>query len=224
MRGKKENTASKLDSNSLALAYLTAKEIVIESGFADEIDWQYSRVFGSTDESMFLREGAWVILSAGMRETVIRSKFEGITRAFLDWRSAEEIVRRRHHCESRALTIFANLRKIDAIIRFAEIVAQEGFSQIKKAVEERGVETIRRFPFMGPATSYHLAKNLGLDVVKPDRHLLRVAAATGYTSPEEMCRKIAEVTNDRLSVIDLVIWRFATIRNNYLDHFCGYVA
>ena len=74
---------------------------------------------------------------------------------------------------------------------------------------------------MGPVTACHLAKNLGLDVVKPDRHLLRIAAVTGYQSPYEMCCDIAKVTSDKLSVIDLVIWRFATIQRQYLDHFSG---
>lgn len=221
MRTEGVTTATQLDSQSLALAYMTAKEFVIESGFADEIDWQYSRVFSAVTESSFLREGAWVILSAGMRETVIRSKFEGITRAFLGWRSAGEITRKHRLCESHALAVFANVRKIKAIVRLAQIIAKNGFRQIKQTVEERGIEAIRSFPFMGPATSYHFAKNLGLDVVKPDRHLVRVAAATGYQSPDEMCRNIAEVTSDKLSVIDLVIWRYATIQNGYLDHFSG---
>ena len=83
------------------------------------------------------------------------------------------------------------------------------------------MEAIRCLPFMGPATSYHLAKNLGLDVVKPDRHLLRITDVTGYQSPYEMCCDIAKVTSDKLSVIDLVIWRFATIQRQYLDHFSG---
>jgi hypothetical protein len=56
----------------LAVLYLTAKERVIEAGFADEIDWQEKVSLEDLDESTFLRESAWVVLSSGFRETVLR--------------------------------------------------------------------------------------------------------------------------------------------------------
>jgi hypothetical protein len=56
----------------LAVLYLTAKERVIEAGFADEIDWQEEVSLEDLDESTFLRESAWVVLSSGFRETVLR--------------------------------------------------------------------------------------------------------------------------------------------------------
>ena len=68
---------------------------------------------------------------------------------------------------------------------------------------------------MGPVTARHLAKNLGMVLVKPDRHLTRLAAKTGYKTAEGMCHTIAEVVGDSLSVIDIVIWRYATITNSF---------
>jgi thermostable 8-oxoguanine DNA glycosylase len=68
---------------------------------------------------------------------------------------------------------------------------------------------------MGPTTACHLAKNLGVVLVKPDRHLTRIAVKTGYKSAERMCRTIAEVVGDSLSVIDIVIWRYATIAGSF---------
>jgi hypothetical protein len=56
----------------LAVLYLTAKERVIEAGFANEIDWQEEVSLEDLDESTFLRESAWVVLSSGFRETVLR--------------------------------------------------------------------------------------------------------------------------------------------------------
>ena len=58
MSRKGTKTKRRIDLNSLVMAYLTAKELVIESGFADEIDWQYSSTFSTVTESI-LREGAW---------------------------------------------------------------------------------------------------------------------------------------------------------------------
>jgi len=210
----------RVDVNSLALAYMIAKEHVIKSGYADEIDWQSSLALKNVDETTFLRESAWVIVSVGMSAFIIRSLFGEISRAFLWWRSAEDIMKQRSSCKRRALAVFGNVKKVEAIDQFAEIVAKDGFDHLRQHIEQQGVRYIRRFPFMGPATAFHLAKNLGLNVVKPDRHLLRVAAVTGYSTPYEMCSDISRITYDKLAVIDLVIWRFATLKKNYLDLFC----
>lgn len=42
---------------------------------------------------------------------------------------------------------------------------------------------------------------------KPDRHLMRVAAETGYGDPERMCRAVSQIVGDPLPVIDIVIGR-----------------
>ena len=203
----------------LASAYLTAKEKIIELGFASEIDWQHNLSFKDLTETLFLREAAWVILSSGMRETVVRRKFPDFSRAFCGWGSARKIVNRRTTCKERALCVFAHEGKIESIIQVAEEVCQRGFSEVKNRLATHGVDYIHKFPYMGPATSLHFAKNIGLPVVKPDRHLLRVTKVTGYDTPEEMCNVIAGIIGDKVSVIDLVIWRYATLHRNYLALF-----
>jgi endonuclease III len=201
---------------------MAAKEFVINSGFAKEVDWQYNLSFSGITESDFLRETAWVILSAGMRESVVRKKFSAISEAFYEWITAEQITTHKSACKTKAMTIFGNERKIDSIIKIAEIVYQKGFDEVRNSIEFDGVKFIQLLPYMGPATSYHLAKNLGLSVVKPDRHLLRVARRTGYRSPEDLCQAIAKIVGDKVSVIDLVIWRYATLERDYLQHFCQF--
>ena len=199
--------------------YLNAKEAVIEEGFAAEIDWQSKIRFSEITETDFLREAAWVVLSSGMREAVIRLKFPAISAAFYFWQSAKQVVRNSEECRGGALKIFRHRQKINAIINIAEQVSTQGFEIFKTRIQKKGIEFIQTLPFMGPATSYHLAKNMGLDVVKPDRHLVRVAAAAGYENPRLLCEEISKLVGDRISVIDLVIWRFATLNPNYLEYF-----
>ena len=57
--------------------------------------------------------------------------------------------------------------------------------------------------------------------VKPDRHLCRVAQAAGYSSPAAMCETIALDTGDRLAIVDLVIWRYATLTKSYCENFAA---
>jgi hypothetical protein len=204
-----------LEPKQLASLYMTAKERVIEAGFADEIDWQEEVTFDDFDEPTFLRESAWVVLSVGFREAVVRRRFSQVSRAFFHWSSAELILTKRETCRSDALVAFGNRQKIDAILGIVERVAAEGIDAIRKEIGSRGIEFIRELPFMGPVAACHLAKNLGVVLVKPDRHLSRMAAKTGYESAERMCRMIAEVVGDSLPVVDIVIWRYATISDNF---------
>lgn len=208
-----------MGARDLALAYLIAKQRVIDSGYALEIDWQATRDFERLTETELLREAAWVVLSSGFRESVVRRIFPRISVAFLRWSRADEISRQIRRCKKAALAIFGHRQKIDAIATIVCRVAQEGFQGVKKRIQLNGVTYIQEWPFMGATTSLHLAKNLGLSVVKPDRHLMRVANAAGYSAPDEMCRAIASVVDDSVAVIDLVIWRYATIEPGYLVDF-----
>ncbi len=90
---------------------------------------------------------------------------------------------------------------------------------MRHSVWDDGVDYIAQFPFMGPATSYHFAKNIGLPVAKPDRHLNRIASTVGYSNPHAMCQDIAQFIGDKISVVDLVMWRYATLDKNYLELF-----
>jgi len=200
-------------------AYRHVKTFLIEKGYETEIMWQEQLIESDICESHFLRESAWVILSTGMREAIVRKVFPRVSAAFSDWASAAQIVSTSSEAITTALSVFNHRRKIQAIADVAAIVYRDGFTAVKARIYREGVSFLEEFPYIGPITSFHLAKNLGMNVVKPDRHLSRVSAASGYASPAEMCNEIAEIVGDKVAVIDLVIWRYATIDPSYVDLF-----
>lgn len=203
--------------------YLLAKRVVLSEGFAEELEWQDRLQFSEVGESLFLREAAWVVLSSGMREAVVRGKFAAFSCAFYNWLSARKISNNAQQCRNNASRVFAHMGKIDSIIAIAESIDRNGFEVIKDRVGAEGVVFLQSLPFIGPTTSFHLAKNIGLDVVKPDRHLLRISALAGCASPVEFCRMISNAVGDRLSVVDLVVWRYATLNPGYKDFLCRYL-
>ena len=206
--------------DNLINAYLDARSVIVDSGYATEMDWQENVSFDKLDESTFLREISWVILSAGMKETVIRKKFIELTSVFCNWRSSEEILRNYKARLNKALRIFNHLQKISAIISVAKKVKKEGFGEIKRRIEKDKIE----FDYIGPVTAYHLAKNIGLNVAKPDRHLMRITQALKFENTTDLCNTISHFTGDKVSVVDLVLWRYATINKNYLNDFNSLVA
>ncbi|MGV8041499.1 MAG: hypothetical protein AB2L07_16035 [Thermoanaerobaculaceae bacterium] len=145
--------------------------------------------------------------------------FPFISEAFGNWKSAAAIARDREGCVARALEVFHHTSKVRAIVTIAERLTDEGLDKLMNGVAEEGPEALCSLPWIGPATSRHLAKNLGLNVAKPDRHLVRIAEATGYPSAEILCRAIAAEVGDTVAVVDVVLWRFASIDRGYLDHF-----
>jgi len=205
--------------SKLACAYRVAKRHVLKAGFHGEVEWQTRRKLEDISEQDFLREAAWVVLSSGMRESVIRTHFADLDSSFLSFRSASLIDSSRKSCRRQALELFNHRGKVDAILSIARHVSKVGFEEVVRELKIKPIDYLLQFAYLGPATARHLAKNLGVKIVKPDRHLQRVSSFFGYRSPDSMCSAIASIVPDDVSVIDLVIWRFATLDKNYLDFF-----
>lgn len=203
--------------SSLLLKYVFAKTIVQDEGFRDEILWQSNLCFDDLDESTFLREIAWVILTCGMKEAIIRDRFEAISSCFFHWSSALKITCNREKCETSALKIFHNKQKISAIIDAADQVNAMGFGKLKKKIQSNPVTFLQTFDYIGPVTVYHLAKNIGLPVAKPDRHLVRIAQQENYGDVQSFCGEVSRLSGDSVPVVDIIFWRFATIDNDYLN-------
>lgn len=197
--------------------YCAAKKCLLSAGFAPEIKWQLEQKFDAFTETDLLRESAWVILCSGFKETVVRRRFDVISLCFCDWESAADICNSATRCRSTALAAFGNRQKIEAIIDTAALVNRVGFAQLKRDILRDPIYTVRLFPFIGPITAFHLAKNLGYATAKPDRHLVRLAAVLGYQDVHLLCSSLSQATGDPIQVVDVVLWRYAE-RYGHLGH------
>jgi hypothetical protein len=196
---------------------MAAKEAVIAAGYAAEIDWQLTRRSREITEKDFLQEAAWVILSVGLSEGAVRAVFPAVSTAFLNWESARAIDARRDDCCTKALNAFRNRRKIAAIAAIVAHVAREGHDSIIQDLRVDGTLHLTRFAFIGDASSRHLAKSLGMQTCKPDRHLKRIASVFRYESVDALCGGLSGFLKEPIGVIDIVFWRYATLNHNYLQ-------
>lgn len=202
---------ARLDRNAVAEFYLYTKDCVRKAGFEWEIDWQHDVSLNTLCESVFLREAAWVIFSAGFRESVLRKRFNLISDAFLYWESASSIWNGRKECRRNALSVFAHQQKVDAVIKLSRIIRESGFQFFKQEITRSGVKFLETLPFIGPITAFHLAKNVGIPCAKPDRHLVRLSKSLGAKSAGELCSVVCEVVGDPVQVVDVVFWRYCTL-------------
>ena len=194
--------------HALLAHYRVARDWIFSSPYIDEVRWQEAQSLSQIDETKFLREYAWVVLNAGFREAIVRKCFDFISLCFCDWESAGSIAAHERVCVESALSVFRNRKKLEAIASTARLIATGGLGQLTEPLQEGPVEILQSLPYIGSVTSWHLAKNLGADVAKPDRHLSRVAIRFGYRDVGAMCRDISVAVGDRISVADLVLWRF----------------
>jgi len=192
--------------------YKNAKNFVLEN-FAADLQWQMSRDHTCFSESDLLREGAWVILCCGFRESIVRHQFSYISLCFCDWDSALAIVDKCELCKETAAARFNNYRKLDAIVELAKCIVREGFGVFRSRIDRSPMQALQKIPFIGPVTAFHLAKNLGFPVAKPDRHLERLAITLGFADTHAMCQEISELSGDPVPVVDLVLWRYAEQQN-----------
>src|SRR5712691_5696710 len=139
-------------SNDIVDAYFFAKYQVIAAGYGSEIDHHRQASLEKISETDFLQEAAWVVLSSGMREIVVRRKFAEISAAFLEWKSANAIIQLKRTCRAAALVCFSHPGKIDAILDIAEHVDRNGFNHVKQSIQTVGLEYLETFAFIGPVT------------------------------------------------------------------------
>lgn len=192
--------------------YSLVKSKVLKSTYSYEYDWQKGLQISDLTETQLLREAAWVVINSGFKEKTARKHFGNISLSFGDWESAEHIVFNKSLCVSCALDSFGNNKKIHAIADIADAIYSDGFDTLKERIIKNPIFELSKFPFIGPITVWHLAKNIGCNVAKPDRHIVRLAESFGFECVQEFCGEIAEKTGDKINVVDIIFWRyFATL-------------
>ena len=149
------------DKKSLIEFYKKAKQICIDSGYGHEIQYVEERHFKDIDVDTFFGEYAFVVLSSGISNKAAESMYE----KFMKTQKMSSV---KHPGKRKAL----------------EKAGREHFQWfdlLTKCKDDGSrIQFIQTLPYMGPATSYHLARNLGIDCAKPDRHLKRIAEHFGY--------------------------------------------
>jgi hypothetical protein len=160
-----------------------------ELGFADaDIEWSES-IEPPADPDYFALEAIFVICNSGMKNTVARGIYNRVRDALLDGKSAA--------------TAFGHVGKTAAMDKIWRDRV-ELLDQYLAAGDK--IEWCGALPWIGPITKYHLAKNFGINVAKPDRHIERLAALHQTTS-QDLCLDLAAKTGYRAATIDVLLWR-----------------
>lgn len=168
------------------------KKLMKDKKLKKEIEDIEKVKFSDITKQDFFEEYVWAVLSAGMGEKVVEKIFPKIM----------------HNINSpnKLRSIFAHKGKVDAILYTKKNLDTiwKSLNSIKSFDEK--IEFLDSLKYIGEVNKYHLARNIGFNTAKPDRHLVRIARHY-KTTPEDLCNKLAKETGDKVGVVDAVLWR-----------------
>ena len=177
------------DGDGLTLERVRILEAALRrDGYGAMIAWSEA-LQPPTDAAVFAHEVIYVICNSGMSVVVAGQIYRRCLDALDRGHSATAVFRH----AGKAAAIDAIWQQRDAL--FAAY----------RAAEDK-LDFCAALPWIGPVTKHHLAKNLGLDTVKPDVHLARLAQREGITAME-LCQRLAAQTGYRAATIDTILWR-----------------
>lgn len=143
----------------------------------------------------FFRQYVYVVLCSYWKEQYARKEWEKFFR-------------------TGDLNSISNRIKRAAVANALNHVEKWHTELMQRQKDENKLIYIRSLPFMGgEALGYHLARNIGIDCVKPDRHLKRFAEQFGFKTPIELCQHVRDEIggSEKVGLIDLVFWRTANL-------------
>jgi len=151
----------------------------------------------------FAEEVIYVILVAGFSQKTAKKYFELIVNGL-----------RKGLCENEILKIFRNKNKISAICKVWQNKEKLCAEFYKLKIVDEKISFLGKLPYIGEVTKYHLARNLGLDFVKYDVWILRLAShlyEKEYSNAKKACDKMFEdlilETGEKRGYIDVVLWK-----------------
>lgn len=170
---------------------------------ADDIEWAEA-LCPPLSADDFALDVIFVICNSGMKNTVARAIYHRVRGALEAGVSVQ--------------TVFGHIGKATAIAciwrdrdhLFAEYMAATDKLAFAKSL-----------PWIGGITAFHVVKNFGADVAKPDVHLQRLADLEGVT-PQQLCARLSRETGYRIATVDTLLWRASA--NGVLNSRTGEIA
>jgi 3-methyladenine DNA glycosylase Tag len=194
-----------------------------------------------------LTELGWIIYSSGFRFDVVKKYWPAIKEAFYQF-DVEKVASLSKDQEAQAKEIcdrsgFRNLRKARWCIQNAQRIVEldhekRRFGGLKGYFVELSkkppLELVRlapnlvfelRFKGIGETTIFHLMKNVGIDIFKPDIHVRRILANMRLINDErsstsEICRVMSLLSSTfkmRISELDTVLFVYGRIASDRIE-------
>lgn len=157
-------------------------------GYGPTIEWS-ENIQPPSDADEFAARTIYVICNSGFRNSIAEPIYHRCMEALRRGESSRSAYG--HPGKSSAIDIVWRARR-------------QIFEHYAAAQEP--TRFLEHLPWIGPVTSLHLGKNLGLQHAKPDIHLERLARREGTTTAK-LCARLAKASGYKVATIDTILWR-----------------
>lgn len=182
-----------------------------EELYPDPLAYYRTLKFEHVTPKEFWSEYIWCVYTSGFNARVVSKQFFELLRAYNSWQTVAL-----HNRWIEVSGINKNSAKYNAIRKTAQLLHRyetepqaDWWAHFKRDYLATP-EHMRQLPFIGSVTCHHLARNLGLDSVKPDLHLVRLAEFFEWPDPLTMCSFLGGLFDERIGVVDLILWYAAS--------------
>lgn len=205
------------------------KSISVEDNFINEIEKRRKTTFNKNkSDSFFYKKLVKTIHVSGYKVAILRGRWKDIKKAFsnYDINKVSQYADKDLEGMMNNPRIIRNERKLKACIENAKIMKEiskkhgsfgKYLNQNKDNRRELEEKLKKRFHFLGDVLVLEYLKQIGLDSIKPDVHVVRVMHRLGLidsktTSSEvinqviTVADQISQLTGEKLSVVDAVFW------------------
>ena len=194
--------------------------------------------------SNILAELCWIVYSSGFRYDIVKKYWGSLKEAFRQF-DVVEVASLYENMNTEAKRIcsdsgFRNLRKATWCIQNAKRIIEldyekkhlGGLKGYFLAISKRNhFELVQlapslvqelRFRGIGNTTIFHLMKNVGIDIFKPDIHVRRILTGLGliddeYSSAIEICRSmlfLSSLTGIRVAELDTLLFLYGRMTDD----------
>lgn len=186
--------------------YLAARAWLLENDpdAAQMIEWSLNEIRPPKSPEAMASEIIWIILCAGRSAQAARTIEAKVWAAI---RAGEPVVDAFGY-RAKAAAIERAWRE-----READFAALQNVLAANDPV--RLLEWCHAIPFIGDDTQYQLAKNFGVQMCKPDRHLCRLSGIPDrpraplkvrFVACMALYSELARASGDTIAVVDSILW------------------
>ncbi|MCK4265906.1 MAG: DNA-3-methyladenine glycosylase I [Thermoplasmata archaeon] len=186
-------------------------EVWVRENFPEDLEWSERIIhtdLKDVTKQWFYNEYVHCVYCAGFSVRIVRMKQDALREAYYDYDPVKvaanpEEVRRK----AMRKACIRNKRKVDATIKAAGIINKLEWPEFLYQVKEN-INLLKILPYIADVLKFHLARNIGFNLIKPDVHIKRLAKYYGL-DPFEMCEMLSEKMGLPRHTVDSVLWRAA---------------
>lgn len=186
-----------------------ALRLIEKHGYTEDVEYLRELLSNPLYEKMtmeqFFRQYIWVVFTCGFRARTVKRKWNGIEKMVCDFNPQE--VNKKNFDQLLDESPIKNEAKLKGILKTSRLISDEWIKDIRNASINEVKEKLKDLPYIGAVTVYHLMRNIGFDVFKPDRHIENLASEL-EVADEKLFETVIENRDEKyIGVVDYVLWR-----------------